>query len=177
MNDVPSNASKAYAREKRMFSLDTILVHNPTSEDYVFWYDKYGEAPEKSIVPKAQKDIGFGKGNAQLPRYKAKMYARAMIEGIITAKADKEWKEKKKQYRTRDEVIQHAEIESIRTNDRTLWQELSPKVWLGVVKKFGGDAIPDPIEVAKPVTGDVFQDALESLGLEDKHYEPTTETV
>lgn len=172
-----SDASKNYERERSIDSLHTVLVHNPTSQDYVFWYDRYGSKPEKSIVPKAQKDIGFGKGNAELPKYKAKLYAKAMIESIITAKADKDWKEKKKQYRTRDETIQHADLEAIRTNDRNLWEELSPKIWLGVVRRFGGEALPDPVETTTPISGDPFDDALKTLGIEDKKYEPTTETV
>ena len=172
-----SSYSSDYAREKAIDSLHTVLVHNPTSEDYIFWYDKYGDKPEKSIVPKAQKDIGFGKGNAQLPKYKAVMYAKAMIEGLITKIADKDWEEKKKQYRTRDETILHADKEAIRTNDARLWKELSPKIWLGIVKRYGGGDIPDPIEQNYTDSGDPFNDALKDLGIEDKEYEPTTESI
>lgn len=172
-----SSTSDAYKREKTMRSLDTICVHNPTSEDVIVWSDKYGSSPLKTIIPKAQKDIGFGKGNAHIPRYIAKRYAKNMIEGLITQIADADWDKKKKTYRTLDETIQHADKVGIRTNDANLWKELAPKVWIGLVDKFGGEALPDPVEEVPVQSKNPFEDALVNLGLEDKEYEPTTETI
>lgn len=172
-----SNASENYRREKTARSLDTICVHNPTSEDVIIWSDRYGPTRTKTMIPKAQKDIGYGKGNAHIPRYIAKRYAKEMIEGLITKIADKDWEEKKKNYRTLDETLQHADRVAIRTNDKNLWTELSPKVWIGVVEKFGGEALPDPADPAPVNTGDPFADALKELGLEDKQYDPTTESI
>ncbi len=171
------SANDAWIREKTARSLDTICVHNPTSEDVIIWSDRYGVAPSKTLVPKAQKDIGFGKGNAHLPRYIAERYSKEMIEKLITKISDDKWNKDKEQYRTRDERIQHAEVEAIRTNDANLWKELSPKIWIGIVEKFGGTALPDPPEAAPVYSGDSLQDALNELGLADKEYAPTTESI
>lgn len=174
-----SHASVAYQRERRMRSLDTIAVHNPTSEDFIFWEDKFGPSPRKLMVPKSQKDIGFGKGNNHLPRYLAQRFTRDMITQIINGISDKDWAEKKKQYRTHDETLQHAPKVQIRTNDTTLWGEWFPKIWLGLVEKFGGDAIPDPVDPMIPDSGDPFTDTMNKLSLEDKPYEqePTTKSA
>ena len=172
-----SAESKAYIREITARSLDIIAVQNPTKEDYIMWYDRYGPSARKYIVPKKQKDIGHGKGVNHLPRFMAKRYARAMIIKLITEIADKQWVEDSKQYRTRDEKLQHAELVAIRTNDATLWKELTPKVWLGLVEKYDGDKIPDPPEPMIPDSGDAMEDAMRDLGLADKRYEPTRETV
>ena len=173
-----SQASADYAREKSARSLDTIRVHNPTSEDYVFWDDKLGPTAKKSVVPKAQQDIGKGKGNNDLPRYLAKRYTKAMVEQIITKTSDAEWEKKKKQYRTRDEMLQHAEVEPTRTNDPKQWEELFPKIWLGVVEKWGGADIEEPTDKTVNYTGNPMEDAMNRLALDDKQYENSqTETT
>lgn len=172
-----SNASEEYHREKKARSLDLIKVYNPTSQDFTDWDDKFGPGRMKYMVPSKDKDTGLGKGMAHLPRYLAERYTRTMIEALITAIADKDWEKKKKEYRTLDETILHADKVAIRTNDAKLWKELAPKIWIGLVEKFGGDAIPDPVEQIIPDTGDPMEDAMKDLGLADKVYEPTTETV
>lgn len=171
------SANEAWIREKTARSLDTICVHNPTSEDVILWTDKYGATASKTLIPKAQKDIGFGKGNAHIPRYKAERFAKDMIEKLITKIADDDWNKKKEQYRTRDERIQHAETETIRTNDANLWKELAPKIWVGLVERYGGEALPEPPDQAPVYTGNALQDALEELGIADKEYAPTTESI
>lgn len=169
--------SDAWIREQTARSLDTICVHNPTSEDVIIWNDKYGPAASKTLIPKAQKDIGYGKGNAHVPRYIAKRYSRDMIERLITDIADKDWEKKKEKYRTLDETIQHADKVSIRTNDAPLWKELAPKIWIGLVEKFGGTALPDPPEEAPVYSGSPLDDALNELGIADKEYAATTESI
>jgi len=124
-------------------------------------------------VPKAQKDIGKGKGNNDMPRYLAERFTKTMIEQIITKKADIEWNEKKKEYRTLDETIQHAESVPTRTNNPNLWEELFPKIWLGVIEKYGGESIPEPVDPMIPDSGNPMEDAMNKLSLADKPYEET----
>ncbi len=165
-------ASREYEREKKAQSLDTIAVKNPTKEDVVFWHDKLGTESRKIMVPNEDKDIGHGKGIAHLPRFLAIRYTKKMIVSIINKISDQDWKEKKEKYRTRDEMLQHAEKVQIRTNDRKLWEKYLPQIWLGVVKKYTSyQDLPDPKEVMPPQTGDTFEDSYKKLDLE-KPYEP-----
>jgi len=168
-----SQLSKDYARKARLRSLDTIAVKNNTSQDYIMWHDRLGAEPRRELVPKAQKDIGHGKGINHLPRFLAERYTTNMITQEITKISDEDWEKKKQQYRTLDETIQHAG-QQIRTNDQKLWAENFPKIWLGVVKKYGGDEIPEPIETQIPDTGDPLKDMMEKTSLADKIYEPQT---
>jgi len=170
-----STASNTYKREKTARSLDTILVHNPHSIDYVMWNDRHGPSRMKYTVPKAQRDIGFGKGNNQFPRFIAERYSKQQIESEITKASDAAWLEKKKEYRTLDETIQHAERVPMRTNDVQMWKKLLPKYWLGLIEKYGGEALPDPVEPIIPDSGNPMKDAMNDLNLEEKKYEPTTE--
>ena len=169
-----SKSSKIYEREKRMRSLDTIRVHNPTSEDFVFWYDKYGPSSQRLIVPKAQKDIGKGKGNNDMPRHLAETYTRSMIEQIITKIADREWEEKQKEYRTLDEKLAHADRVVTRTNNPALWEEWFPKVWLGVIEKYGGETLPEPIDPTIPDSGNPMTDVMKKVD-PDRPYEQPQE--
>jgi len=170
-----SNASAAYQREKRMRSLDIIRVHNPTSEDFIFWDDKYGASRQRLLVPKAQRDIGKGRGNNDLPRYLAERFTKNMIEALITREADKAWLEKKKEYRTLDETIQHADRVPTRTNDHNLWEHWFPQIWLGVIEKYGGESLPEPADPFVPDSGSPMQDAMRKLSLADKPYEDIKE--
>jgi len=168
-----SQISKDYAKNARIRSLDTIAVKNVTSEDYIMWHDRLGPEAQKVLIPKAQKDIGHGKGINHLPRFLAERYTTNMIEQLITKISDKDWEEKKQQYRTLDETIQHAG-QQIRTNDQKLWAEYFPKVWLGVVSKYASDEIPEPSTTQIPDTGDPLKDLMEKTPLADKPYEPET---
>lgn len=170
-----SAASSNYAREQTARSLDTICVHNITSEDIVFWNDKYGVSPAKTLVPSQLKDIGFGKGNAHIPRYKAERFTEDLIVKTINTISDAKWMKDSKVYRTRDEKLQHAESEQIRTNDATLWGELFPKIWLGVVEKFGNVDLPEPTDERPVDTGSAMGDVIKKTGLADKPYEQTQE--
>lgn len=174
-----SQSSKVYAREESLKSLDLIAVYNPTSEDFTFWSDRYGDRPEKTLVPKAQRDVGHGKGIAHLPRYKAKRYATAMITQQINKIANDQLKEIRKENRklSKDERLLIEKDEVIRTNDTDKWKELSPTIWLGLVRKFGGDVLPDPVEITIPDSGDPLTDAMKDLKLGEKVYEPVAKTT
>lgn len=167
-----SQASRDYAREKTARSLDTICVHNITSEDIVVWNDKFGPAASKTLIPAQTKDIGFGAGNAHVPRYIAERFTEDLITKTINAISDAKWAKDSKVYRTLDEKIQHAESVQIRTNDGPLWKEYFPKVWLGVVEKFGNADLPEPKQENPIATGSAMGDVLEVTGLADKAYDP-----
>jgi len=160
------------ARQRRMRSLDIIRVHNTTSEDFVFWSDKLGVAPKKTIVPKAQKDIGKGRGNNDLPRYLAQRFTKKLIEQIITKRANQQLKDIRDRDRRlpRGERLQSEETEVVRTNDTITWEDLFPKIWLGVIEKYGGEDIFDPGDGMPEVTGNSLQDTMENLGIADKPY-------
>lgn len=123
-----SQASKDYARKARIQSLDTIAVRNHTADDYSFWHDKYGSEKRKFVVPKAQKDIGHGKGINFLPRFAAQRYVNNMIVDVINKIADEEWAKRKKEIRmlSRAEQLQIQEKELPRTNDMNLWYQYMP---------------------------------------------------
>ena len=87
-----SQLSKDYARKARLRSLDTIAVKNNTSQDYIMWHDRLGAEPRRELVPKAQKDIGHGKGINHLPRFLAERYTTNMITQEITKISDEDWK-------------------------------------------------------------------------------------
>ncbi len=173
-----SQASRDYAREKTSRSLDTICVHNITNEDIVFWTDKYGVSPAKTLVPSQQKDIGFGKGNNHIARYRAEMFTEDLITKVINGISDEAWAKRKKELRMlpKDELLQIATQEPMRTNDRTMWEKLFSQIWLGVVEKFGNTELPEPIEDRPVDTGSAMGDVLKKSGLADKPYEPQTES-
>jgi len=164
-------------RERRMRSLDIIKVHNPTSEDFVFWDDKYGPARQRVIVPKIQKDLGKGKGNNDVPRYLAQRYVKKMIEQMINKMAQKQWDKRKPEIRMlpKAEQLHIQETELVRTNDKKTWGELFPKLWLGVVQKYGGESIADPGDDIPVMTGNSMSDILENSGLADKPYEESND--
>jgi hypothetical protein len=168
-----NKASEAYAREKTARSLDTICVHNITNDDVVFWVDRYGTQAAKTMVPASSKDIGFGKGNAHIPRFKAEMFTEKLITEEINRISDAKWTKDSKVYRTKDEKLAHAESEQIRTNDRALWMKLYPEIWLGVVEKFGNLDLPEANDDRPVDTGSAFGDTVQRTGLADKPYEPT----
>lgn len=166
-----SQASELYKREHTARSLDTIAVHNITDEDIVFWTDKYGSSPSKTLVPASTKNIGFGMGIAHIPRYQAERFTEDLIVKTINAISDAKWKKDSKQYRTKDERLAHAESEQIRTNDQGLWGEYFPKIWLGVVEKFGNLDLDEPKDERPVDTGSAFGDIMKKTNLADKPYE------
>ena len=170
-----SNLNRDDAKERRRRSLDTIAVKNITSEDIVFWQDKTGPSAERIMVPKAQKDIGHGKGINHLPRYLARRFAGKLVEQIITKEADKQLVELRKENRRlpKPERLQIEENEVVRTNNRTRIEELGDKIWLGIVKEFGGDALPEPMDETLEQTGDAMKDVVSNLA--NKKYEPDTQ--
>ena len=161
--------SESIKREMYARSFDTIRVHNPTNTDFVEWYDKYGDSRQKYTVPHRAKNIGLGAGNNDLPRYLAERYAEKMIIHLINKKSHEEWEEVKKNYRV-DERSGYEEKYALRTNNRELWKEYFPKLWLGVIEKYGGEELPDPQEPQKKPVGGLLAKVGQELDLVDKDY-------
>jgi len=168
-----SDLTRDDARERRMRSLDIIKVHNTTGKDIIIWHDKLGPERRKVVIPGNNKDIGKGKGNADLPRYLAQRFTKKLIEQIITKKSDEAWAERKKELRMlpKAEMLSIAETEPIRTNDVKSWDELLPKIWLGVVEKYDEDISDEFEDESVSMTGNSLSDAMENAGLADKPYE------
>ena len=161
--------SEDFQREMYARSLDTIRVHNPTDKDVILNYDRMGTKKQRVEIPHARRDIGKGKGNQDLPRYLAEIFTKQIVEQLITAKSEKEWNKIKQNYRI-DERPQYEERYAIRTNNPGEWKEIMPKVWLGVVSKYGGEALPDPAEKPEPKTRDIMTDMAKELDLENKEF-------
>lgn len=161
--------SEEYHREMYARSLDTIRVHNPTKEDIILNYDRMGPKRTKFEVPHARRDVGKGKGNQDLPRYLAEIFTKQVIEQLITEKSEKEWDKVKDKYRI-EERSQYEERYAIRTNNPEEWKKYIKNVWLGVVDKYGGEALPDPVDNLQPKSRDIMTDLTNELDLENMEY-------
>lgn len=131
-------AQDQYKMDLYAKSLDTIRVKNPTDKDFILWFNKSGAdniPPKKEIIPAKTKDIGFGKGMIDLPRYLANRYMEKMIVQIINEKHEDEWQKMKKKYKPEE----HERIEqrfAPKTNDEKLIEKIMPTVIVGLVKKY-----------------------------------------
>jgi len=170
LNAVPPNArSKAQIdahREIYARTQDVCRVHNPTETDYVIHNDRRF-ANEKYLVPNINKDIGFGKGNNDVPRFIAKRYIENMGMEIINKKIKEDWDVKKLAFRL-EERGQMEERLALRSNDPKLWNEITPKLFLGVVKRYQEEIMEEPEqkpqrkEYASPA-----DEAMDRLGIND----------
>lgn len=127
-----------YKREQYRKSMDTILVINPTSEDYICYWDKY-----PNVIPGTEKDLGFGKGKMQLVRYIAEKYMVEMKNKLVIEKADKMLKDVKERREAKglamDPYEVNAEILNTApriTNEKEI-EEAYGKLYGGLVREFG----------------------------------------
>lgn len=75
---------EAFLRELERRSRDQLLVFNPTNEDQFEIFDRYKYGP----IPNKNKDIGYGKGMAVLPRFVAINYFDHMYTKILFSRRD-----------------------------------------------------------------------------------------
>lgn len=169
-----SQNAEQYHRETYARSLDVICVHNTTENDFIFWDDKYGQKSQRVMVPNRYKDIGKGKGNQYLPRYLAERYVKKMIVHLITEKSAKEWEKIKDQYRI-DEQRKYEGQLALRTNNKAEWEALMPKLWLGLVEKYGGTHLPEPEDTVVIGDKDPLSYVSKSFDLENLEYTPNVE--
>ena len=130
-------------KELERRSNDSILVHNPTSKDY---YDKYGG--NYWLIPKKDKDIGYGKGCAVVLRYIAMHYLKHMTDQLIHAESKPLEEAAKKKY-TGSHWPGEQERVALKTNNPLLREKYARIIWKGLHKKFGLDEIPH-VEERRP---------------------------
>ena len=133
----------AYLRELERRSLDTFMVYNPTEKDFLI---EWGHPPTYHRVPAKNKDLGFGPGKMELPRYLMEKYARDIKNAIINQMADdyvnsfrEERRKKGQMFRDKYEENSEAMAHAPKTNDTTLIQTIYSEVILGMVREWGKD--------------------------------------
>lgn len=127
-----------WQREQYRKSMDTILVYNPTEEDYICYWDKYPH-----VIPSSLKDMGFGAGKMQLVRYIADKYMKEMKDEIINKKSD-DLVERAKEERMRKGLSSDPGEINIqllntlpRTNNEKEIEEAYGFLYCGLVREFG----------------------------------------
>lgn len=128
-------------REMERRSLDTIMVYNPTDSDYRLEWDK-----RYHVIPKKDRDLGYGKGRMELPRYLAEKYAREMKNMLINDMERKaveklvaEYEAKGQRFRDKYEENSAALPLVPKTSDEKLIAQIYDMVILGLVREFGND--------------------------------------
>lgn len=169
----PSNRSKEQVQahlEIYKKTQDIVRVHNPTQEDFIVYNDRM-VTNEQWLIPNKDRDMGKGKGNVDVPRYIALRYLNQMGTKLIGEKSKREWDKIKGQYRA-DERGQMEGRLAIRLNDKKEWEKITPKLWLGVVKKFqeGNISVMQEVEPKKQ-TFSRGEAALEELDIIDRELE------
>lgn len=163
------NTAKQRAIHIEMYrkTQDTLLVYNPTSEDFKVYNDRR-MSNESWTVPAKGKDVGFGKGKLNVPRFVAMRYINKMGEKLIIKKSEEEWAKKKLQFR-QDEWGEKEERMALRANDKKEWARITPILFLGVVKRYQGDNFEENMEDQKPrkQTFSRAEEAMESLDIAD----------
>lgn len=164
----PEDRSKAHTQEhieRYKRSRDVCRVHNPTNSDYILYNDKKF-SNEQWVIPANTKDLGKGKGNADVPRFVADRYITKMGKKLIYQKSEREWEKIKKNYR-REEWGTYEERLAIKTNDQSQWDEITPKLFIGVVERY---QMNEPEIEEQEQTKQTFSrgsSTLERLGIAD----------
>lgn len=139
----------ALLRQKQREANDIIRVHNPTSDDYVVHWGK-ADVNTPYIIPKAQKDDGYGRGNRDVPRYIARKFIKEMSQKLMNRKAKKTWDKiyEDRDYKPSDYVAKEEERAIGRIlKDKELWSEMRSKCLVGLVRKHGDDLKePEPFQ-------------------------------
>lgn len=164
----PDQRSPAHIAQHVEFykrSMDTCRVHNPTDEDFVVYHDR-NFSNEQWIVSSKNKDKGKGKGNADVPRYIAYRFLRQMGGKLIQEKSKREWDKIKGKYR-REEWGMYEERLAIKTSDQSQWDEIIPKLFLGVVSRYQMNEPEEPERQEVKKTFSKAEAALENLGITD----------
>jgi hypothetical protein len=128
----------ALIREMERKSLDTIMVYNPTEKDYMIeWDQRYHRVPAKN------KNMGFGNGRMELPRYLAEKYAREMKNHIINTLADSYMADLRRKreisgHPFRDKFEENNDALPLvpKTNDLERVREIYKTLILGVVREW-----------------------------------------
>lgn len=146
---------------------DVIRVHNPTSEDFIVHHDRK-VSNEQYRIPAKDKDIGFGKGNNDVPRYIALHYINKMGMEIISKQIKEDWEKKKGKFRLEEQGMMEERL-ALRSNDPELWKKVSKELWLGVVRRYQGESYddPEPVQERKDY-GSMAEAAINELNMFDQ---------
>jgi len=150
-----------FEQERR--SHDLIRIANPTDKDFtIIW----GHPPKHFRVP--------ANGTTDVDRYLAEAYWRDMTVQMINEMGDKFGEELLARVgREKPDVLLDKYLENKtvwdkvpHTNDEKLLRELTPKLWLGLVKKYGMDI---PMQDPQYIDTDMRTQQEKILGaMEDK---------
>lgn len=144
----PNENFDIWQREQYRKSMDTMLVFNPTDEDYVVIWDK----TQKFMIPNKNKDMGFGKGQMQLLRYIADKYMKEMKDKLINSKADAILHKTKIEREAKGLTVDPYEVNASvmnslpRTNNEKEIEETYGVLYGGLVREFGLDETPAEVE-------------------------------
>lgn len=156
-------------------ALDTVEVINILDEDFIIHNDKMRPTHTKWIIPGKDKDLGFGKGKQHVPAFVAWRYLGLALDKIITDMSHIDWASKEEKYKD-EEKSKYEEKLAIRTDNSKLRAELTPKLWGGIVSRYGGDDILEAEVENKPVsTRTDMKSYLEGLGLNNKLVDQATD--
>jgi len=165
-----ANTQKSEEIKAQMYkeALDTVEVINILDEDIVIHNDKKRPTHTKWIIPNKNKDLGLGKGKQHVPAFIAWRYMELALTKIITEMSHLDWDSKKDKYRD-EERSKYEQNLAIRTNDKKLRAEIAPKLWGGIVQRYGGDDILEP-EIERKVANprQDMKKYLSDLGLSEK---------
>jgi len=149
-------------------SQDICLIHNPSEEDFTFYYNRSFE-PNPYVVPNCNKDIGFGKGNLEVRRFLANIYVEKKGEQMISIISKADWDSKKNNYRQEERGIMEERL-AIRTNNREMWAKIVPQLFLGVVRRSNEEIGTGEFVPEAPVDNTLSsaEQVMAQLGLNEK---------
>jgi hypothetical protein len=174
LNSVPPNArsKQSIAAHLEIYerTQDVIRVHNPTDKDFIVYNDRRF-ANERYVIPNKDKDIGYGKGNNDVLRFIAQRFVDKLGNEMIAKIIADDWAKKKGKFRL-EEQGQMEERLALRSSDPKLWEDITKKLWIGVVKRYQGEMIDEPEAKGprKEYTSS-SEEALDRLGMTDMEIE------
>ncbi|MCP3681674.1 MAG: hypothetical protein GY861_03195 [bacterium] len=149
-------------------ALDTVLVINITEEDFIIHNDRQRPTRTKWEIPNKNRDLGKGKGKQHVPAFIGWRYLKLVQNKVITEISKKDWDEKKDKYRD-EERSKYEEKLAIRTDNDKLREELTKKLWGGIVERYGGDDIFEPeVDAPKASSRQNMKEYLKEIGLSNK---------
>lgn len=164
--DSRNKASVSAHLEMYARTQDIIRVHNPTDEDFIVYNDRK-VSNERYVIPNSSKNIGYGEGNNDVPRYIALRFVDKLGMEIINKKIQEDWSKKKGKFRL-EEQGQMEERLALKSSDPKLWDDVTKELWIGVVKRYQSDMldVPEQREERKEY-GSTAEETLDRLGLVD----------
>lgn len=152
-NNLENLTGEALKNELARRAYDIIRVHNTTNKDYTVEWDKTGQGL-RFVVPSSDRDLGFGKGNQDLPRYIATKYIEEMANKVMTEEGQKyidstnALRVKRGQPKLTPQE-QEVEETPYRTDNPEKRLEVLKTLWLGIVREYGREELPEEAEAPR----------------------------